>query len=154
MSSISKENVWTPTWNTCWLRSHICTRYSNNLTWALIPRIRKNFRRPQSHKATMVPRLFPAIASSSSCSLSCHSRTMVIAKCLHKKHKKKVSNSLQDLVYFSLSKLQRNFSLCGSHKCPLGTVWGYRRCLWGHLREWCILIGPVWLAYENGWAQF
>jgi hypothetical protein len=135
MSSISKDNVWNPTWKTCWSTSHICTRYSNSLTWALIPEIRKNFKRPQSHKVEIVHGLFLTIASYSSCSLSCHSRTMVIAKYLHKTHKKKVINSLQHLVTFSLRKLQRIFSLCGSRRCPLGIVQGSCRFLWGHLRE-------------------
>jgi hypothetical protein len=117
-----------------------------------MPGIRKNFKRPQSRRAAMVPGSFPTIASSSSCSLSRHS-SIVMVKCLHKNHKKRVNNSFQALAYFSLSKNQSEFSFCGPRRCPFSTVRGSRRCLWGHLRESCILAGPVWLACENAWAQ-
>jgi hypothetical protein len=101
----------------------------------------------------MVPGPFPTIESYSSCSLSCHSRTIVMVKCLHKNHRKRVNNYFQTLAHFSLSKNQSKFSFCGSRRCPFSTVRGSCRCLWAHLRESCILAGPVWIACENAWVQ-
>ena len=73
-----KEITWTPTWNTCWSMSHIWTKYSNNLSWALMPWILKKFNKPHCRREFMVPRSFKAIASSSSCSLYLHSNIFSI----------------------------------------------------------------------------
>jgi hypothetical protein len=86
--------------NTCWFGSHIRTKYSSNRTWALMPGIRKYFKRPQSFSAAMVGGWFLALALSSSCSRSRHSNTMIVANNLHKTHINMVNDLINKINFF------------------------------------------------------
>jgi hypothetical protein len=94
ISSISRFSVWTPTWNNYWSTSHMWTRYSNNLSWALMPGILKNFNSPQSWRVATVPGSFSMMVSSCSCYISRHS-SIVMVKHLHKSHERRVSKLFQ-----------------------------------------------------------
>jgi hypothetical protein len=54
------------------------TRYSNNLSWALMPWILKIFKIPHSRRATTIPESFLTMTSSSSCSVSLHFNIVMI----------------------------------------------------------------------------
>ena len=131
---MSIVNVWAPKMKTCWSGSHIRTRYSNNRTWALMPGIRKYFKRPQSLNAAMVGGWFSAFVLSSSCSRSHHSSTMFVAIYLHKKHTKMINDLIHEMnLFYWLNFSKKNWVMRYSQ------VTYYAQCelLVGGLRPTC-----------------
>ena len=70
MYCTSTVRMWSHTLKYCCSGFHILSIYSNNLTWDLMLRSWKIFRRPQPHRADIETTSAPSLTSSASCFLS------------------------------------------------------------------------------------
>ena len=140
MSSISKERTWTPTWNTYWSTSHMWTRYSSNLSWALMPWILNFFNNLHYRRALTVPGSFKAMKSSSSCSRSLHSDILTI-KYLYGDEERKLASSIVDFEILFWENACTIFWVFGHRRWVFSSVRGFHRWAIGHLRRSLISAG-------------
>ena len=114
MSETSSSNTWSRSLNTSSFSSQMLIKYCNSSGCALKHGVRKNFLRPQFQRAFMHASFFMAISSSSPCSLSFHSIT-IVAVYLHQHGHKNLIRSLQHseihLIGSHFDKLRRKFEL-------------------------------------------
>ena len=117
MSYTSMVRTWAPTSKWCCYGFHILSIYSSSLTWDLMLRTWKIFRRPQPRKADIEPTSIPALTSSSPCCLSFH--TTIFAEMTCQKSILRyyntyptIENTLKTFFWLGLCVLGRNLRHC------------------------------------------